>query len=106
MSIIDIITTRFGLIILGFICIALLICCLCKYYSSNYQNRHRSIVSHLDPISQREAINRRIKFIKEYIELRKTLKDYIVKNNKTIDKDDIVIVVSSGETKLGIKIQN
>ena len=106
MSIIDILTTRFGLVILSIICIALLICCLCKYLSNNYDIRHSSFTSHRDTISEQEALNRRIKFIEEYIELRKTLKDYLVKNNKPSNKDDIVVVVSPGEVQLGTKIQN
>ena len=105
MSIIDILTTRFGLVILSIICIALLICCLCKYFSNNYDITHSSFTSHRDTISEQEALYRRIKFINEYIEMRKTLKDYLV-NNKPSNKDDIVVVVSPGEVQLGTKIQN
>ena len=105
MSIIDIITTRFGLIILAIICIALSICCLCKYFSNDYDIQNNTLRSHRDTISESESLNRRIKFIEEYIDLRKTLKDYLNNNNnKTTEIDDVVVIVSPGEVQLGTKV--
>ena len=105
MKILDVLTTRFGLIVLGIICIALLICCACKYCSSNKDDSTtRNIISYRNTISEEEAFDRRLKFIEDYIELRKTLKDYISKNNRS--NDDVIVVVSPSEIYLGTKIQN
>ena len=57
-------------------------------------------------MSDIEALNRRIKFINEYLDLRKTLKDYITKNNPPKDRDDVLVIVSAGEVQLGTKIKD
>ena len=104
MKLIEVLTTRFGLILLGIVCLSLIICCLCKYCS---KSREDKMTSRRSTMSNIESLRRREKFIKEFIDLRRTLKTYLENLDKTTEKEkDVIVVVSPGEIQLGKKIEH
>ena len=103
MKLIEVLTTRFGLILLGIVCLSLVICCICKYCSNSQEYK---IKSRRNTMSDIESLRRREKFIKEFIDLRRTLKTYLENLDNASKKDDnIVIIVSPGQIQLGSKIE-
>lgn len=103
MKLIEVLTSRFGLILLGIVCLSLIICCICKYCS---ESRENVITSRRSTMSDIESARRREKFVKEFIDLRNTLKLYLKNLDYTSKKDkDIIVVVSPGQVQLGTKIE-
>ena len=98
MKIIEALTTQFGLILLGIVCLSLVICCICKYCSKSQEYKMKS---RRNTMSDIESLKRREKFIKEFIDLRRTLKTYLENlDNASKKANDIVIIVSPGQIHL------